>query len=225
MRPSVRASRVRMMLKHSIRIYPQVVGRIVVLVVLTLGFVQALCHVAASFDDTGHVTMAREVVEHSGVTRDFEVSGDTGASWSAGYAGHSEGAGDSGAAGHTEIAGRSEGTGHTEVTGHTEASDHSGVAGGSEVTDHSGISGHSGVAGHSGNTDAPRCDQGSGEHCGPSDLATSCLIVLFLAAGLLLPTQSWQDTRTLRRENTESAPFIVEVHSAPDLHALGISRT
>ena len=166
-----------MMLKHSIRIYPQVVGRIVVLVVLTLGFVQALCHVAASFDDTGHVPVTGEVAEHSG------------------------------------------------VTGHTEASDHSGGAGRSEVTDHSGISGYSGVAERSGNTDAPRCDQGSGEHCGPSELATSCLIVLFLAAGLLLPTQSWQDTRTLRRENTESAPFIVEVHSAPDLHALGISRT
>lgn len=166
-----------MMLKHSIRIYPQVVGRIVVLVVLTLGFVQALCHVAASFDDTGHVTIAGEVAEHSGVTRDFEVSGDTGASWSAGYAGHSEGAGDSGAAGHTEIAGRSEGTGlgTLRLLGILKPRTIPGLPHVVlKLRTTSGISGHSGVAGHSGNTDAPRCDQGSGEHCGPSDLATSC---------------------------------------------------
>ncbi|MFT0847408.1 hypothetical protein VR010_06590 [Actinomycetaceae bacterium L2_0104] len=55
-------------------------------------------------------------------------------------------------------------------------------------------------------------------------LLTSCLLILFLSAGLSIP-QRFRPGTISGRFVTAASPRVRSIDAAPDLHALGISRT
>ena len=59
--------------------------------------------------------------------------------------------------------------------------------------------------------------------CSDSTLS-SCLLILFLSAGLSIPHKAWMGNASGRLWTT-TAPPLRSACTAPDLHALGISRT
>ncbi|MFT3943677.1 MAG: hypothetical protein QM705_07620 [Ancrocorticia sp.] len=69
----------------------------------------------------------------------------------------------------------------------------------------------------------PCSAEGADSNCS-TDAATSCLLILFLSAGLLIPQNARASVGSSRFIVTTAAP-VRFLGSSPNLHALGISRT
>ena len=68
------------------------------------------------------------------------------------------------------------------------------------------------------------CSTDSSESSCSADAVTSCLLILFLSAGLLIPQTTRVNGGSSRFIMTTTAP-VQFLGTSPDLHALGISRT